>query len=85
MNWEQVKGQWKQLKGKIKMKWGKLTDDDLDFIAGQRDVLVGKIQERYGLQKAEAMRQVEEWNSSLDKESAGETAAERDRKLRKAG
>jgi uncharacterized protein YjbJ (UPF0337 family) len=82
MNWEQIKGQWTQLKGKIKMKWGKLTDDDLDFIAGQKDVLVGKIQERYGLKKEEAQRQVEEWNSSLGKESAGETEAER--KLRHA-
>src|ERR1700756_3419288 len=65
MNWEQVQGQWKQLKGKLKMKWNKLTDDDLDFIAGQKDVLIGKIQERYGLKKEEAQRQVEEWNLTL--------------------
>jgi uncharacterized protein YjbJ (UPF0337 family) len=84
MNWEQIQGQWKQLKGKLKMKWGRLTDDDLDFIAGQKDVLVGKIQERYGLKKEEALRQVEEWNSTIDKESASETAAERERKLRQA-
>ena len=84
MNWEQVKGQWKQLKGKLKMKWGKLTDDDLDFIAGQKEVLVGKIQERYGLKKEEALRQVEEWNATLGPEGVGETAAERDRKLRQA-
>jgi uncharacterized protein YjbJ (UPF0337 family) len=84
MNWEQVQGQWKQLEGKIKMKWGKLTDDDLDFIAGQKEVLVGKIQERYGLKKEEALRQVEEWNSTLGQETVGETAAERDRKLRRA-
>jgi uncharacterized protein YjbJ (UPF0337 family) len=84
MNWEQIQGQWKQLKGKLKMKWGRLTDDDLDFIAGQKDVLVGKIQERYGVKKEEALRQVEEWNSAIDKESAGETAAERERKLRQA-
>jgi len=84
MNWEQVQGQWKQLKGKTKMKWGKLTDDDLDFIAGQKEVLVGKIQERYGLMKEEARHQVEEWNASLDREGVDETAAERDRKLRKA-
>jgi uncharacterized protein YjbJ (UPF0337 family) len=82
MNWEQIQGQWKQLEGEIKMKWGKLTDDDLDFIAGQKEVLIGKIQERYGLKKEEALRQVEEWNSSLGQQ--GETATERDRKLRKA-
>lgn len=84
MNWEQVQGQWKQLKGKLKMKWGRLTDDDLDFIAGQKDVLIGKIQERYGLQKEEAQRQVEEWNTSLGKESAGETKAERESKVKQA-
>jgi uncharacterized protein YjbJ (UPF0337 family) len=82
MNWEQIQGQWKQLEGEIKMKWGKLTDDDLDFIAGQKEVLIGKIQERYGLKKEEALRQVEEWNSSLGQQ--GEIATERDRKLRKA-
>jgi uncharacterized protein YjbJ (UPF0337 family) len=84
MNWEQIQGQWKQLKGKLKMKWGKLTDDDLDVIAGQKDVLVGKIQERYGLKKEDALRQVEEWNSTLGKESVSETEAERDRKVRQA-
>ena len=82
MNWEQVQGQWKQLKGKLKMKWGKLTDDDLDVIAGQKDILVGKIQERYGLKKEEALRQVEEWNSTLGEERVGE--AERNRNVRKA-
>ena len=84
MNWEQVQGQWKQLKGKLKMKWGRLTDDDLDVIAGQKDILVGKIQERYGLKKEEALRQVEEWNSTLGKETVGETEAEGNRNVRKA-
>lgn len=85
MNWEQIKGQWSQWKGKTKTKWGKLTDDDLEFIAGQKDMLVGKIQERYGLKKEEAMRQVEEWNSSLGQESASETETEQARRLRRAG
>jgi uncharacterized protein YjbJ (UPF0337 family) len=84
MNWEQIQGQWKQLKGKLKMKWGRLTDDDLDVIAGQKDILVGKIQERYGLKKEEALRQVEEWNSTLGKEAVGETEAEGNRNVRKA-
>jgi uncharacterized protein YjbJ (UPF0337 family) len=84
MNWEQIRGQWKQLKGKLKMKWGKLTDDDLDFIAGQKDVLVGKIQERYGLKKEEALRQVEEWNSTLNQENSSELADGSDRNLRPA-
>ena len=81
MNWDQIEGKWKQFKGSVKQKWGKLTDDDLDFIAGQKDVLVGRIQERYGLKKEEAMRQVEEWNSTLGQDEA---AAERGRKLPQA-
>ena len=51
MNWDQVAGNWKQFKGQVKEKWGKLTDDDLDVVAGKRDQLVGKIQERYGITK----------------------------------
>jgi uncharacterized protein YjbJ (UPF0337 family) len=68
MNWDQVQGKWKQIKGSAKTRWGKLTDDDLDVIAGQRDQLVGRIQERYGIAKEDAQRQVEEWNRTLDKE-----------------
>ena len=61
MNWDQAEGNWKQLKGKIKVQWGKITDDELDQIAGRRDQLVGRVQERYGMQKAEAEKRVTEW------------------------
>lgn len=61
MNWDQVQGRWLQLKGSVRQKWGKLTDDDLDVIGGQKDRLVGKLQERYGLAKDEAERQCDEW------------------------
>ena len=64
MNWEQIKGNWNQAKGKVKEKWGDLTDDDLAKIEGQRDQLVGRIQERYGLAKEQAERQVSEWERS---------------------
>jgi uncharacterized protein YjbJ (UPF0337 family) len=64
MNWEQIKGNWNQAKGKVKEKWGDLTDDDLAKIEGQRDQLVGRIQERYGLGKEQAERQVSEWERS---------------------
>jgi len=64
MNWDQVKGQWMQMKGTVSKKWGKLTDDDLDVIAGERERLVGKIQERYGIAKDEAEKQVETWSAS---------------------
>ena len=48
MNKQTMEGDWLQLKGKVRETWGKLTDDDVDVIAGQRDQLVGKLQERYG-------------------------------------
>jgi len=64
MNWDQMEGKWKQMKGSLKQKWGKLTDDDLDVIAGQRDKLVGKLQERYGYVKEDAQRRADEWAES---------------------
>jgi uncharacterized protein YjbJ (UPF0337 family) len=59
MNQDRMEGNWKQVKGKLKEQWGKLTDDDLDVIAGKRDQLLGRIQERHGIAKDEAERQVE--------------------------
>jgi uncharacterized protein YjbJ (UPF0337 family) len=85
MNWDRVQGQWKQLKGKIKTKWGRLTDDDLDVIAGQKDQLIGKIQERYDSRKDEAQKQVEEWNATLVDENAAQTEAGRNRGICRAG
>ena len=64
MNAEQLKGKWTQLKGSAKKKWGKLTDDDLDVINGQHEQLVGRIQERYGIAKEEAQRQVNDWKEA---------------------
>ena len=61
MNWEQFAGQWAQMKGKIKEKWGELTDDDLDVINGRKDQFVGKLQERYGIVKAHAQRELDMW------------------------
>jgi len=61
MNWDQVAGQWKQLSGSIKQEWGKLTDDDLDYIAGTKDRLVGRLQQKYGLAREEADRRADAW------------------------
>jgi uncharacterized protein YjbJ (UPF0337 family) len=61
MNWDQIEGKWKQLRGEVKEKWGQFTDDELDIIAGQHDKFIGKLQEKYGLSKAEAERQLDEW------------------------
>ncbi|MDO5087387.1 MAG: CsbD family protein [Comamonadaceae bacterium] len=61
MNEDRIKGNWLQFKGKIKEQWGKLTDDDLDVIAGKRDQLLGKLQERHGIAKEEAEKQLNDW------------------------
>ncbi len=66
MNWDQIKGKWTQYKGQAREKWGDLTDDDLDRAQGNREQLAGKIQEKYGVAKEEAERQVDEWSKSLN-------------------
>ena len=65
MNWDQIQGKWKQMKGSAKQQWGKLTDDDLDMIAGERDKLVGRLQERYGIAREEAQKRADEWSKTL--------------------
>jgi uncharacterized protein YjbJ (UPF0337 family) len=69
MNSDQLQGKWKQLKGSVKEKWGKLTDDDLQVIAGNHEQLQGKIQERYGITKEEAAKQIREWDASTDRDT----------------
>ncbi len=61
MNWDIAEGNWKQLKGKVKEQWADLTDDDLTKIEGKRDQLIGRVQERYGVAKDEAEKQVKAW------------------------
>ena len=61
MNQDRIQGNWKELKGKVKEKWGKLTDNDLTVIDGQRDQLVGKIQERYGIARDGAEKQLKQF------------------------
>ena len=60
MNWDTIKGNWQQLKGEARVKWGKITDNDWEVLAGNKDKLVGKIQEQYGIAKDEAERQVDD-------------------------
>ena len=66
MNWEQIEGNWKQFTGKVRENWGKITDDELQKIAGKRDQLVGTIQHRYGLAKEEAEKQVRRFEQTLN-------------------
>ena len=66
MNWDRIEGNWKKVTGRAKEQWGKLTDDDLDVIAGRREQLSGKIQERYGIAKDEAETQLTAWESKAN-------------------
>ena len=60
MNEDRVKGNWKQFTGKVQEQWGKLTNDDLDVIAGRREQFIGKLQERHGLVRDAAEKQLKE-------------------------
>ena len=61
MNEDILRGKWHQLKGEVKSRWGKLTDDDLDRAQGDAEKLIGRVQERYGYQRDEAKREVDEF------------------------
>ena len=65
MNWDRIEGNWKQFSGRAQQQWGKLTNDDLDVVEGRRQELVGKIQERYGIAKDAAERQVDTWIQNM--------------------
>jgi uncharacterized protein YjbJ (UPF0337 family) len=75
MNWEQISGRWSQVKGEIRQKWAKLTDNDLEFIAGSKDKFVGRIQERYGIAKEAAQLQLDEWLKMMGPSREHETKA----------
>jgi len=70
MNSDQLAGKWKQMKGSVKQQWGKLTDDDIEFINGKHDSLVGKLQERYGIVKEEAQKRADEWVKTFGHDEA---------------
>jgi uncharacterized protein YjbJ (UPF0337 family) len=65
MNWDEIEGRWNELKGRLRSKWAKLTDDDMQMIGGKKDMLVGRLQQRYGMQKDEAEREVDRWLDSV--------------------
>lgn len=65
MNWDTIEGKWRQVKGQVRSKWGKLTDDDVELIGGKKDTLVGRIQERYGMQRDQAEREVDDWMKTV--------------------
>lgn len=67
MNQDIIQGKWSQIKGSLKTQWGKLTDDDLARMDGNRNYLMGKLQERYGFQKDQAEQEVRSFEHTLDK------------------
>jgi uncharacterized protein YjbJ (UPF0337 family) len=68
MDWSRISGNWTHWRGRVRERWGKLTDDQLDVIAGRREQLAGRIQELYGLQRDEAERQLLNWERNLSVE-----------------
>ena len=71
MNWDQIQGKWTQMKGSVRQQWGKLTDDDLEVIAGSKDKFVGRLQERYGIKKEEAQQQLDAWTQTVFETETG--------------
>ena len=68
MNEDILKGKWRQIKGEVKSRWGKLTDDDMDVVSGDAEKLIGRVQERYGYQRDQAQREVDDFvNTNKDR------------------
>lgn len=65
MNWDEIRGNWKEYAGKVQEKWGQLTDDDIDAIAGRRTRLAGKLEERYGYAKHEVRKELDDFAGKL--------------------
>jgi uncharacterized protein YjbJ (UPF0337 family) len=75
MNSDIFEGKWKQFVGAAKQRWAKLTDDDWTYVAGKKDELVGRIQERYGITRDEAQREADEFAREAQLETESESAA----------
>jgi uncharacterized protein YjbJ (UPF0337 family) len=77
MDWSRISGNWTHWRGRVRERWGRLTDDHLDVIAGRREQLAGRIQELYGISKDEADRQLRNWERNLSVEMDPRLASER--------
>ena len=84
MTWDQVEGKWHQYRGSVKQQFAKFTDDDIRYIAGSRESMIGKLQERYGIAREEAQRKADEWVKSV-KELAAPPPQTSERSARPAG
>jgi uncharacterized protein YjbJ (UPF0337 family) len=65
MNWDTIAGTWKEYAGRARAKWGDITDDEFEQVAGRRDEMVGLIQKRYGHTRDRAEREVDSWFDAL--------------------
>ncbi len=65
MNWDQIEGRWTEMKGHIRAKWGELTDDELDQVAGKRDQMVGMLQRKYGYAREQAEKELDTWSDKI--------------------
>lgn len=63
--WDRIQGKWKQAVGAVHIQWGKLTDNDLSMLTGEREQLAGLIQERYGITRQEARQQIDKWSEKI--------------------
>ena len=61
MNEDQFKGKWNQVKGKVKQKYADLTDDDLLYVEGKSDELLGRLQEKTGKTKEQLKDEISKW------------------------
>ena len=77
MNWNRIEGNWKQFKGNVQQQWGLLTDDQLDVVAGRRDLLQGRIQALYSISKEETEKQLSDWEKRiLESSQPGDTTVQ---------
>ncbi len=68
MNWEQIEGRWREIKGRIRQKWGQMTDDEFEKIAGKKDELLGWLQNKYGYSKEQAEKEIDEFGRSFEQQ-----------------
>ena len=68
MHWDQLQGRWTLMRASLRHRWGRLTEDDLDSIGGNRDIFIGRVQERYSIDRQEALQRIEEWLQPLQEE-----------------
>lgn len=68
MDWDDLRAKWPQMRGQLRHRWGRLTEDDLDEIAGYQETFIGKVQERYSIDRTEALQRIQEWLRTLQEQ-----------------